>query len=153
MIKIEKNIPVDVFFRDVFNLCELHWEEIANNKEAIKLAPNVEQYTTMQNAGILNNLVIYDDEKIVGYSVLLIAPHLHYMNDKYAYVDVLYLNPEYRKSKLGILLVNETEKFAKEQGAKIIQHHVKPHHQTLGKIIERKGYKVAETIYAKLLEN
>jgi GNAT superfamily N-acetyltransferase len=153
MIKIEKNIPVDIFFRDIFDLCELHWEELANNKDAIKLNPDINKYTVLQQSGSLANAVIYDDEKIVGYTVLIVTPHLHYQNDKYAYVDVLFLKPDYRNSRLGLKLVDLSEELARDFGASIILHHVKPHHPTLAKIIQKKGFKHAETVYGKLLED
>lgn len=152
MIEFKENISVEDFFNGENGLCDLHWEEIAKNKNAIKLKPDVNRYKQMQELGIIKNIVAYVDGEIVGYSVLIIMPHLHYMDDKYAMVDVIYVDPAYRNSSIGVRLIDKSEELAKREGSSLILHHVKPHHQTLGKIIARKGYELFETIHAKLLK-
>ncbi|HET8689297.1 MAG TPA: GNAT family N-acetyltransferase [Methanosarcina sp.] len=152
MIRIEKNISVKEFFENVFDTCEVHWEEIANNKDIIKLDPDVKQYQAMEHIGALKNAVIYDDDKIVGYTVVVSTPHLHYKSDIYSYVDVLFLRPNYRNSRLGFKLVDLSEELAREAGATIIIHHTKPHHPVLEKILRKKGFSHAENIFGKVLE-
>ncbi len=152
MIEMKYDVPMKQFFEEESGLCAIHWEEIANNKDKVKLAPNIEQFVKMQEAGLLKNIVAYDEGLMVGYVVLLISPHLHYRNDKFAFVDLIYVDPVYRSSNIGLKLLNETERVAREEGVAVLQHHAKPHHKNLQTILEkRKGFKVAEVILSKYL--
>lgn len=149
MIEFKYDVPMGQFFNEESGLCQLHWEEIALNRTTVKLAPDVKRYKQLQELDILRNIVVYADGLIVGYSIILVQPHLHYKDNLYGYVDVLYLDPCYRNGRLGIKLVNETEVFAKRVGVEILLHHTKPHHPSLEKILIRKGYSLNERIYGK----
>lgn len=152
MIEIKKNVPMEEVFPLVEELTAEHWEEIANNKEAIKLAPDKEKFLMLQKVGVLTNAFAYDDGRVIGYVVVLTNPHLHYMFDKIAFVDVIYLKKKYRNSSLGVRLVKMAEELAREAGASVITHHTKPHHVNLEKIITKMNYKFSESIFTKLIK-
>ncbi len=152
MIEFKYDVPMDQFFKEESGLCNIHWEEIANNKDKVKLKPNTQQFTALQSAGMLKNVVAYDEGLMVGYAVILISPHLHYADDKFAFVDLVYVDPVYRTSNIGLSILNRIEKIAKQEGVSVLQHHAKPHHRNLQTILEkRKGYKVAEVILSKYI--
>ncbi len=151
MITYVKNLDMESFFEQSEKLLFDHWMEVANNKQAIKLSPDEEKFKALQRAGALFNTIAYEDGKMVGYVILFITPHIHYKEDLFAYVDVIFLAPEYRKSKVGLALIHKAEELAKENGASIISHHCKPN-TPLEKIMGRLGYKVHETIFTKLLK-
>jgi len=90
-----------------------------------------------------------DDGKIVGYSVLLISPHLHYAETVFAMVDVIFLCESHRKTRAGLFLINKTEEFAKEAGAHVLTYHTKPNHNTIEKILYYKGFGHMENIIGK----
>ena len=54
-------------------LLEDHWEEIALNKEVIKLNPNYEMYEKLCNAGVMRIVTARDDGKLIGYCICIIA--------------------------------------------------------------------------------
>jgi len=58
--------------------------------------PNKEQFFKIERDGNLRLFTIRDQEELVGYSVFIIVPHLHYRNEKWAYQDTLYVAPGYR---------------------------------------------------------
>lgn len=152
-ISFVKNEAIETIVTSAKDLLEDHWKELANNKEIISLAPDIAKYKMMQENGLLSNVVIYKEDKIIGYVILLNMPHMHYVNDIFSYVDVLYLDKAYRNSRLGLQLVDKAEELAKEAGATILLHHTKPHHVALERILKHKGYRHAETIFGKLLKD
>lgn len=128
-----------------------HWLEIAKNKELMALAPDLERYSLLEEAGSLITLYAYDrDDNIIGYSVNIISPHLHYKELITAYNDLLYVKKEYRKGSVGIRLISETERVCRNSGAEIILFHAKEQTSLAG-ILPRKGYKTHEIIFSKEL--
>lgn len=145
------DVPVIEFFEKGHESLKAHWEQVANNKDKIKLSPDVEKYILLQEAGVLRNIALLDGDKIVGYSVVFIQPHLHYKQDLFAAVDVMYVDEEHRNSKAGLLLINETEKLCKDLGVSVLTYHTKPQHAAIEKILYRKEYKHMENIIGKCL--
>lgn len=151
-MRYEHNIPVESFFEDASGLLIQHWKVLANNSEEILLNPDVERYKLMQDMGVLHNVVAYEESNIVGYAVVFIMPHLHYKDDKFAMVDVLFTDPSARNSRLGITLINKVEEMCREQKVSVLTYHTKPSHNTIEKILSRKGFSHFENIIGKLLK-
>ena len=77
-------------------LARKHWEELAVDK-VIPLDMNHEVYTEMESKGMLHIVTARNENKIVGYHIGLIAPHLHYKSaGLMCYEDMYYLLPEFR---------------------------------------------------------
>lgn len=152
MFDFRYNVNACEFLDEAQELLYKHWQELANNKDSIKLSTDRIKYQQLQDAGILKNIVVYKDNKIIGYSVLLIQPHLHYSNNVYAYVDVIYVDKEYRVTSVGAKLLILTEKLAKEEGADVILHHAKPHVAMIVSPLKKLGYTVYEEIYGKKVQ-
>ena len=89
------------FFSDCYGeakeLLNMHYEEIALNKDFIKLNPNIEQYEDAEKQGILKIFTARDEGKIVGYFAVLVNRSLHYQDHLYAHNDVIFLHPDHRK--------------------------------------------------------
>jgi predicted GNAT superfamily acetyltransferase len=131
-------------------LLEAHWHESARNKHLMVLKPDVVRYQALEAAGSLLSLVAYADEEIVGYSVNILSPHLHYAELLCAHNDVLFVAKEHRESALGLKLIRETERAARDRGAHLMLWHAKE--QTpLAAILPRMGCKVQEIIFSKEL--
>jgi GNAT superfamily N-acetyltransferase len=69
----------------------------------------------------------------------------------YAFVDVIYVLPEYRGSTIGARLMFETERIAKDAGASVILHHAKPYVPAIIKPLEKMNYSLYEHIYGKYI--
>lgn len=134
----------------VTGLLEEHWHESARNKHLMVLKPHLERYRSLENAGAVLGLVAYVDDQVVGYSVSLILPHLHYADLLCAHNDALFVAKEYRATPLGLKLIRETERAAKERGAHMIMWHAKED-TALSKILPRLGCRVQEINYTKEL--
>lgn len=131
-------------------LLQAHRDELAAAPHLMALAPNVDAYHALENTRSLLALVAYRGEEIVGYSINFIGPHLHYSALRYAHNDALYIKPEYRRGRLGLRLMRETERLAQERGARMMTWHAKPG-TTLEKLVQRLNYEIEETIYFREL--
>ena len=151
MYKYEYNVDMAEFLHEAENLLYTHWQELAVNKDKVYLKPDVQKYVTLQESGVLKNIVVRKDNKIIAYSVLLITSYLHYMNNTLAQVDVIYVDPTHRHSMVGARLLIETEKLAKDSGADVIIHHAKPYVPMIIKPLEKLNYQLYEMIYGKYI--
>lgn len=137
-------------FEEIKSLTEEHWQEITLNKELMKLKPVYKAYELMDQYKSALSLFAYVDEKLVGYSINFVHPHLHYADLMTCHNDLLFLSPAYRNSPIGLKLIRETVKKAKERGAKVMSWHAKKG-STLDKLLERMDYKVQDIVYYKPL--
>ena len=104
-------------------------------------------YEALEEQGALVTFGAFDGDEIVGYSVAIISPHLHY-GFLYAHHDLLYIAPKYRRGSTGLQMIRRTEAECKKRGAKCITWHVKPD-TSLQKILDRMKYGVEEIVYLK----
>lgn len=132
------------------SLIDEHWHESARNKHLMVLKPDVARYASLEALGCLLSLVAYVDDEVVGYSVNVIGPHLHYSDLICAHNDVLFVAKSHRESPLGLRLVRDTERACKARGAHLMLWHAKEN-TTLAKILPRMGCKTQEIIYSKEL--
>lgn len=132
-------------------LYEYHWEEIAGDKDIIKLKPNYKAYLNMDSLGILNLVTVRDGDKLVGYHLSMVYPHLHYTDSLTAFTDIFFLKKEYRKGRVGITLFKFMEKTLQERGVQKIYMGTKLS-LDIGKLLERLGYTPIERLYTKILK-
>lgn len=127
-----------------------HWEEVALNKDLMVLDPNEAAYGLLESAGVLFALGAFDGPDLVGYSATMVQQHLHYKHLRYAVNDVLFVGKQHRNGRLGVRLMRETERVAKERGAQLMLWHAKPDTALEG-ILPRMGYVVQDVIFSKAL--
>lgn len=127
-----------------------HWEEVAKNKAVMVLKPNVPAYRMLEQMGSLISLGAFDGDRMVGYSVTICTAHLHYADLVYASNDVIFVAGTHRSGPAGVRLMRETEKRAKDRGARLMLWHAKPD-TALDRILPRMGYGVQDVIYSRQL--
>ena len=151
--------PFDTAFEEAQELLQEHWEEIAINKDKIKLAIDKERYKDLADRGVLHIVTVrdaniqksaWDPGRLVGYHVGLIVPHLHYKNDLHGMTDIFFVHPDYRKGRIGIELFKFVEKAMKERGVVKLMTAVKMH-KDIGLIFERLGWTEAEREFCKYI--
>jgi hypothetical protein len=127
-----------------------HWEEIAKNKHLMVLAPDVDKYRAIEQAGKLFAVLAYDGDEMVGYSVNILDHNLHYRDLLQAQNDVLFVKPSHRAGRLFMRLREATLRMAAARGARLMLWHAKE--QTpLAAILPRLGCKVQDVIYSEEL--
>ena len=75
-----------------------------------------EQYERFEQAGFSRMFAAYNDEKLVGFLVLLVSPNPHY-GCKIGTIESIFVGAEYRKSGAGLKLLKAAEDTAKGMGA------------------------------------
>lgn len=128
-----------------------HWEEIAGDKDIIKLNPNYEAYLQMDKVGVLHLVTVRDEDLLVGYHLSFISPHLHYVDSLTAFTDIFFLKKEYRKGRVGINLFKYMEHSLRAKGVQKIYMGTKLKHD-IGRILEHLNYIPIERLYTKILK-
>ena len=137
---------------DIQRLLEMHWEEIALNKDYIKLNPDWDAYEDLEQCGRLKIFTARSDDKLVGYFVVLVGTNIHYKDHLFASNDVIYLDPEYRKGMTGIKLIKAAEKWLKDDGVSVLVINTKVH-RPFDSVLERLGFNLIERAYSKRLKD
>jgi GNAT superfamily N-acetyltransferase len=137
---------------EVEHLLYLHWEEIALNKEVIKLNPDWDAYYELEGTGSLKIFTARFDGELVGYFVVLCRKHLHYVDHLFAFNDLIYLRKDHRKGFTGAKLMKFAEKCLREDGVSVMIVNTK-RHKPFDSLLEWLGYKHTENIYSKLLRD
>lgn len=131
-------------------LIERHWEEIAINKDRIKLNPDWDAYDLLEDSGRLTIFTARSSEKLVGYLVVLLGNNIHYKDHVFASNDIIYLHPDYRKGMTGVKLIKFAEKYLKKDGVSVMVMNTKVH-SPFDIILERLGFTPTERLYSKYI--
>jgi GNAT superfamily N-acetyltransferase len=146
--KIREGFIEEVLSQD--DLLEDHWDEVAKNKHLMNLKPMVSEYQLLEKSGMLFCLIAEQNGVIVGYSCNITRPHLHYEDLFCCYNDVIFVSKPFRNSPLGLKLIRQTEKLAKDKGCSLMVWHAKKG-TSLDQILPRMRYSTHEIVYSKEL--
>lgn len=147
--RIERIVGTDKI-EECWDLLEEHRKELATHQHLMVLNPDINRYLDLEENGCLLSLAVYKGEEIVGYSVTILAYALHYADLTMASNDVLYLRKDLRKGAWGVRLIKETEKYAKERGAKLMLWHGKEN-TAFCELMPRLGYRIQDIMFSKEL--
>ena len=129
-------------------LFEEHYEEIARNKQIMKLKPNYQLYEALNSTGWLYIYVAMRDDVCIGYSMNIMMHHLHYADLRIAQNDILFVKKEFRGGRLGLRLLKATEDHARSEGCKLMLWHAKEN-TALAELLPKLKYGVQEIMYSK----
>mgnify|MGYP003141242438 CR=1 FL=1 len=130
------------------HLFQEHYDEIARNKQVMKLKPNWPLYETTAQSNSLFIYVAMQDNVCIGYSMNFVSNHFHYADLIVTQNDVLFVKKEFRSGRLGLRLIKATEEHAKSIGCKLMLWHAKEN-TALVSLLPRLKYGVQEIIYSK----
>lgn len=140
-------------------LLQKHYDELTLNKDVVKLSPAWDRYAELEELGRFVVMTLRTEQNVlVGYSAFFLDFHLHYSDMPMASNDVLYLEPELRRSGHGLGLIQYSEDTLVALGAQKILWHVKFDKITDGKqhkldfrpLLHRLGYSDEETCVGKI---
>lgn len=132
------------------NLIDLHWQDIALNKDKIKLNPDWDRYEEAEKNGDLKIFTARSNDQLVGYFACLISVSLHYKDHVFAHNDVLFLHPDYRKGLAGWRLMKFAEQCLRDDGVSLLMVNTKIH-KPFDVLLQRLGYSHIENVYSKVL--
>ena len=136
---------------DILSLLDLHYKEIALNQDKIKLNPDWDVYSELEQQGKLKIFTARDNDTLVGYFVVVVGVNMHYKDHTFACNDIIYLNKDYRKGFAGIKLIKFAKKCLTEDGVSVLAINTKVH-QPFDKVLERLGFNLIERVYSSYLQ-
>lgn len=136
---------------EITPLLKLQWEELALDKEDIPYDPDWDRYSRLHKEGIFKITTVRDNRKLVGWYFTFVCPHLHYKSSIFAFVDVYYLLPEYRKGSIGVKLFTEMESQMRELGV-IEMISISKNHIDTSSLFDRLKWRFTGKTYTKVLK-
>ena len=136
---------------DILVLIDLHYKEIALNKNKVKLNPDWDVYRDLEDQGKLKIFTARDDTTLVGYFVVVVGTNMHYKDHTFACNDIIYLHKDYRKGFAGIKLIKFAKKCLTDDGVSILTINTKVH-QPFDKVLDRLGFNLIERVYSSYLQ-
>lgn len=127
-----------------------HWQEVAVNKDAIKLDPDFDTYATFANGGMLHIVVARKAGEIVGYHFSVVRPHLHYRQSLSAFTDIYYIAPAHRTGRTPLRLFQFVEQTLKSRGVQKMFTGTKLSLDA-GPLFEYMGWTETERLFVKMI--
>lgn len=135
---------------EIYPLLEKHWLEIGLYNDRVILDPDWDRYDTAESAGMLKTITARDKGKLIGYYIAIVAPALHYQGSLYAVNDVVYLDGDYRNSKVGFKMFQYAEEVFKRMGCHVMTVHMKTQ-LPFDSLCEGLDMDYAERLYTKYI--
>lgn len=126
----------------------------ANESEVVgKESPGLDldwpRYFAMEAEGVTLILAAWQGGQLVGYTVSVCGPHLHYRTRLVCTNDVIYLAPDHRIGAAAAVLMDATEEAARARGCQRM-HWPAPVGSRLDRILQwGHAYAALETTYAR----
>lgn len=89
---------------------EIHYKELALNKDKVPLSPQYEVYEQHEQNGELLFITAREDGELIGYFIGFIAPGLHYSTCLTCTMDIFYIHPSHRGNNFGKRLFDFIER-------------------------------------------
>jgi len=131
-------------------LLEEHYQELTLHKEVVKLEVDWDGYQQLEDKGTLASIGLWEEDRLIGYSVFIVVNHIHYKGLKVGNNDVIFLTPGKRKGRLGIVLIKQSERLLKILGVHKVLFHCK-YDTVIGPLLKKMGYGDEEYTVGKLL--
>ena len=141
----------DALVEEFKPLLAAHWCEVAHYAD-LPMAPRWEQYRAIAAAGAMRVFTVRDGGRLIGYSVHIVTPSLHY-GVLSAQEDVLYVAPEHRRGSLGRKLVEFADLALQLEGVVVTFRHVKLKPElNFGPLLARIGYEPIDQLHGRRLD-
>jgi dsRNA-specific ribonuclease len=127
--------------REIEPLLKQHYDEIALNKDIIKMNPDWEGYARLDAVNALRIYTARRNEKLLGYFVVIVSKSLH---------DVIFLTKPARKGLTGVKLIKYAIESLAAEGITKLHINTKAH-QPFDAILERLNFEEIERVYSLVL--
>ena len=131
-------------------LLELHYKEIALNKDVIALNPDYDKYLMLEELGMLHIVTVRDEGVLIAYYVSFVHHNIHYKDHIFAVNDIMYVANAYRGSTVAYRMLSYAEKELKKLGVSVMSVHMKADFP-FERLCEKRGMKKAEYLYTKFI--
>jgi GNAT superfamily N-acetyltransferase len=148
MIRLKEEKLSSELIQEIYPLLAAHWEEIADNKDKIKLNPDFQWYWAQEKAGALHIVTARDDGELKGYFISVVHPNPHYKDHIFAVNDILFVHPDFRGTTLPVRMFKYAEEKLRQRGVSVMSLHMKTKHPFVG-FAEKLGFRKAEYNFTK----
>lgn len=128
-------------------LLPLHWDELALNKDKVKLDPQYNIYLKKEADGELFLASVRHNGNIIGYYCAFIGRALHYKSMLTCTPDIYFIHPAYRKQNVGTQLFDFVKAELKRRG---VHYWVvgDKNHKSAAEFFEQLGFSKIENYYS-----
>ena len=134
-----------------------HDAELWPRREWGPLAPDIVKYLTLDHQNALLLITARAGNRLIGYSVDILMPDLHYATTKQAQNDLVWLHPDFRtgrglsiKKQPGYRLLEERERMLDELG--IVRRRINSKAwKNFGPLLKKLGYGVELIGYQRVI--
>lgn len=133
---------------EVLPLLIPHYEEVGQDKERLKLDPDMGKFDRLEAAGLLHIVIARRDGKLVGYHCSIVDTLLHYRTVLAASSDAYWLKQDCRGPGVSIRLFQEVERSLKARGVKVMYEATKVYLDH-SRLLEHLGYRKIENRFSK----
>lgn len=141
---------IDGLQQELEPLLQAHWEQIALNKDKIKLNPAWDEYIQFNNLGLIHFYTVRDKQELVGYFCVVVTKSLHYKDHIFATCDIIYVKQDKRAGMTGYKLIKFAEQDLKKLGVSVLGINTKIH-APFDKLLNRMDYNLTERLYTKYI--
>ena len=145
-----KEESFDQVIGEIKPLLEKHYEEIALDKDVIKLNPDYEIYKKLCDSGMMKITTARQAGLLVGYCIVIVKHHLHYKDSLTAVNDIFFIDPAYRQGSTALKLFKQVEEMLKGYGVQRLVMNTKKH-RDVGVLFDRLGYIETERVFTKII--
>mgnify|MGYP003120056152 FL=1 len=135
---------------DIKPLIQMHWEQVALNKDKIKLNPDWDEYHRLYNAGNLKIYTARKEHELVGYFIVAVGKNIHYKDHLFANCDIIYVKPDSRAGMTGYKLINFATAELQKIGVSVLNINTKTH-LPFDKLLLRMKFGLIERLYSKFI--
>lgn len=133
-------------------LLKRHWEAVAINKDLVPLEPSYRRYVDAEQMQRFCVCTARDNGELLGYAAFFVDYSIHYATTKSADCDVIWLEPDARRGRAALRLIEFSENALRRRGVFDVRIRVKIAHPALGRLLERAmNYTPIETVFVKVL--
>jgi len=143
--------PFEAVYAEAGFLFDLHYQEIAKNKQLLKLSPDIEMYRKADKEGKLLVITARTPDKLVGYYMWVMVQHPHYSDVTIAEEDLHFLLPECRRGLAGYQFLKFAREVAIAYGAKFLLAREKIGHEHPA-LMQRLGFVPTDITYTYVVK-
>ncbi|SFF76710.1 hypothetical protein [Methylobacterium sp. yr596] len=136
---------------EILPLWHRHYEEGAEDREAVPFDPDWERYGALNDLGRLIVITARTEaDEMVGYLMAILDHHLHSRTTLFASVDLYWLAPEHRGGRTALRFLRFAEGAFREAGAVVVLQHAW-HVGGQERLLVHLGYRPIETVMKKVI--
>ena len=125
-----------------------HYEEVGQNKEKMKLDPDINRLNNLEVLGKLHIVTARKEGALIGYHASVVDTLIHYKDILAGLSDLYWIRKDCRVGKVPIKLFQQVEKTLKARGVQILYDATKLYLDH-DKLFQHLGYKPIERRYSK----